>query len=119
MSEGLMLPAERLHELICEVRSQKVMLDMDLASLYEIPTSRLNEAVKRNRHRFPEDFMFRLTPQECASLISQNAISNSGRGGRRTPPYAFTEHGAIMAANILNSDLLILMKRPSWTSCSA
>jgi len=95
--------APELDELIREVRGQKVMLDTDLARIYGIPTFRFNEAIKRNRERFPEDFMFRLTGAEVAGLTSQFAISKKGRGGRRTLPYAFTEHGAIMAANVLNS----------------
>ena len=93
----------KLDELIREVRGQKVLLDTDLARIYRIPTFRFNEAIKRNRERFPEDFMFRLTGAEVAALTSQFAISKTGRGGRRTLPYAFTEHGAIMAANIVNS----------------
>jgi len=95
--------APELDELIREVRGQKVMLDTDLARIYGIPTFRFNETIKRNRERFPEDFMFRLTGAEVAGLTSQFAISKKGRGGRRTLPYAFTEHGAIMAANVLNS----------------
>lgn len=79
------------------------MLDTDLARLYGIQTFRLNEAVKRNRGRFPDDFLFQLTPPERAALTSQFAMSRPGRGGRRTLLFAFTEHGALMAANILNS----------------
>jgi hypothetical protein len=93
---------------ILTIRGQKVILDSDLARLYAVPTSRFNEAVKRNRNRFPPDFMFQLTYQEVRSLISQIAMSNS-RGGRRTLPYAFTEHGAVMAANILKSDYAVQM----------
>jgi phage regulator Rha-like protein len=74
-----------------------------LASLYGVVTWRLNEQVKRNKDRFPGDFVFQLTPEEERILTSQIARSNRGRGGRRTLPYAFTEHGAIMAANVLNS----------------
>ena len=99
----------KLDELIREIRGQKVMLDADLARIYGIPTFRFNEAIKRNRERFPEDFMFRLTAAEFAALTSQFAISNKGRGGRRTLPYAFTEHGAIMAANVLNSPHAVQM----------
>ena len=84
-------------------RGQRVILDSDLAKLYGVPTSRFNEAVKRNRQRFPEDFLFQLTTQEQETLISQIAMSKPGRGGRRTRPFAFTEHGALQAANILNS----------------
>jgi len=90
--------------LIVAVRGKRVILDRDLAALYGVPTFRFNEAVKRNRSRFPEDFMFQLTREEVASLTSQIAMSKSGRGGRRTLPYAFTEHGTVMAANILHSE---------------
>ena len=85
------------------VRGQKVMLDADLAELYGISTSVLNQAVKRNLSRFPVDFMFQLTDEEHERLRSQIVISNVGRGGRRYTPLAFTEHGALMAATILNS----------------
>ena len=91
------------------VRGQRVILDADLARIYGVSTSRFNEAVKRNIKRFPDDFLFRLTAEEPSSLISQNAISNEGRGGRRTLPYAFTEHGALQAANILNSPKAVAM----------
>jgi hypothetical protein len=89
--------------LIITLRGKRVILDRDLAALYGVPTFRFNEAVKRNRKRFPEDFMFQLTRGETAYLTSQIAISKPGRGGRRTLPYAFTEHGTVMAANILKS----------------
>ncbi len=79
------------------------MLDVDLASLYGVATKRLNEQVRRNAERFPEDFMFRLTEEEVEALRSQIATSNKGRGGRRYRPYVFTEHGAIMAAMVLRS----------------
>ena len=95
--------------LIVTVRGKRVILDRDLAALYGVPTFRFNEAVKRNRKRFPEDFMFQLTRDEAASLTSQIAISKPGRGGRRTLPYAFTEHGTVMAANILRSPKAIQM----------
>jgi hypothetical protein len=95
--------------LIVAVRGKRVILDRDLAALYGVPTFRFNEAVKRNRSRFPEDFMFQLTREEVASLTSQIAMSKSGRGGRRTLPYAFTEHGTVMAANILRSERAIQM----------
>lgn len=85
------------------IRNQKVMLDEDLAALYGVTTKRFNEQVKRNIVRFPGDFMFHLTEEEHAALRSQIATSKSGRGGRRYTPYVFTEHGAIMAATILNS----------------
>lgn len=94
---------------IIEIRGTKVILDTDLASIYGVETYRFNEAVKRNRDRFPDDFMFQLTKEELAGLTSQNAMSKQGRGGRRTLPYAFTEHGAVMAANILRSPRAVQM----------
>ena len=95
--------------LIVTIRGKRVILDRDLAALYGVPTFRFNEAVKRNRNRFPEDFMFQLTRDEAASLTSQFAMSKSGRGGRRNLPYVFTEHGTVMAANILRSQKAIQM----------
>ena len=88
-------------ERILTIRGQKVMLDADLAELYGVETRRLNEQVRRNSERFPEDFMFQLTGEEFANLKSQFATSSWG--GRRKLPYAFTEHGAIMAASVLNT----------------
>ena len=83
------------------------MLDSDLAMLYEVETYRLNEAVKRNIKRFPDNFMFQLTKEEYESLISQIAISKKGRGGRRFMPYVFTEQGAAMLSSVLNSEKAI------------
>ena len=83
------------------------MLDEDLATLYGVPTHRLNEQVSRNRERFPDDFAFQLTPQEFANLISQIAISKTGRGGRRKLPWAFTEHGIAMLTSVLRSPTAI------------
>jgi hypothetical protein len=103
------LALEAITGRILLLRGHRVMLDADLAALYGIPTGRLNEAVRRNLARFPVDFMFQLTNQELAALRSQIAISNTGRGGRRYAPYAFTEHGAIMAANVLASPRAIEM----------
>ncbi|MCA3252684.1 MAG: ORF6N domain-containing protein [Pseudomonadota bacterium] len=94
---------------IATVRSQRVIVDADLAALYGVETKRFNEAVKRNLAKFPADFMFTLTAEEFAALWSQFATSNDqaatspGRGGRRYAPRVFTEHGALMAATILNS----------------
>ena len=88
------------------IRDQRVMLDSDLAAIYGTSTMRLNEQFKRNRKRFPDDFAFVLTREEFTNLISQNAISRS-HGGRRTLPVAFTEHGAIMLASVLNSDVAV------------
>jgi hypothetical protein len=93
---------------IVRLRGQAVILDSDLAALYGVTVKRLNEQVKRNLERFPEHFMFRLTEAEWTHLRSQIATSNS-RGGRRYSPYAFTEHGAIMAATIINSPQAIQM----------
>jgi ORF6N domain-containing protein len=90
------------------IRGQKVILDKDLAELYQVSTSQLNQAVKRNRKRFPADFMFQLKPAEV-SLLSQSVISNPGRGGRRTAPNAFTEHGVAMLSSALNSERAIQM----------
>jgi hypothetical protein len=90
-------------------REQKVILDSDLAALYGVPVKRLNEQVKRNRERFPEDFVFQLSAQESEMLRSQFATSKSAHGGRRYAPYAFTEHGAIMAATVLNSERAVEM----------
>ena len=97
------VPVERIESLILLIRGHKVMLDSDLARLYGATTKRLNEQVKRNKKRFPTDFVFQLTLEEATGLRSHIATSNLGRGGRRYRPYAFTEHGAIMAASVLNS----------------
>ncbi len=91
------------------MRGQRVVLDTDLAALYGVPTFRLNEAVKRNVERFPKDFRFQLTRTEVARLKSQNAMSNPTRGGRRTHPWAFNEHGSLMAATVLNSPQAVKM----------
>jgi ORF6N domain-containing protein len=94
---------------ILVLRHQKVILDSDLAKLYGVSVKRLNEQVNRNRERFPSDFMFQVTAKEAESLRSQIATSKQGRGGRRYLPYAFTEHGAIMAASVLNSERAVEM----------
>ncbi|MBU1298905.1 MAG: ORF6N domain-containing protein [Bacteroidetes bacterium] len=109
MKSSSIIPTERIEQRIFFIRDQRVIIDMDLARIFGIPTFRLNEAVKRNRERFPEDFMFQLTREEFTALTSQIAISKKGRGGRRTLPYTFTEHGAIMAANVLNSPRAVQM----------
>ena len=103
------IPSERIQNLILMIRGYRVILDSDLAQLYGVATKRLNEQVKRNKERFPNDFCFQLTGDEYADLRSQIATSNKGRGGRRYPPYAFTEHGALMAANVLNSRCAVEM----------
>ena len=117
-SKALIASVEQIESQIFLIRGQKVMLDADLAELYGVETKRFNEQVRRNSERFPEDFMFQLTAEEYANLRSQfdtsslrsqiatsnNSVGNpAGRGGRRHLPYAFTEHGAIMAASVLNS----------------
>jgi hypothetical protein len=98
-----------ISEVIHRIRGQVVIIDRDLAKAYGVPTFRLNEAVKRNAERFPSDFLFQLTHQEVTGLISQIAISKKGRGGTRKLPWAFTEHGAIMAATVLNSERAVAM----------
>ena len=131
MTKGVVRYDETAVEsLIRTIRGQRVILDTDLARIYGVPTKRLNEQVRRNSDRFPLDFMFQLTPQEAANLKSQFATSSSlqgdynqqdrcnrsqiatGSSKHRDPrfaPYAFTEHGAIMAANVLNSPQAIQM----------
>ena len=91
----------QIQKMIYEIRGQKVMLDSDLADLYEVETFNLNKAVKRNIERFPGDFMFQLTKEEWENLIFQNGISRSQHGGRRFMPYAFTEQGILMLSNVL------------------
>ncbi len=102
------LPMERVEDRILFIRGHRVMLDADLAELYGVPTKRLNEAVRRNAARFPEDFMFQLTADEVEILRSQFATSN-GRGGRRYIPYAFTELGVAMLSSVLNSERAVLV----------
>lgn len=100
-------PVPLLERRIYVLRGQKVMLDEDLAELYGVPTKRLNEQVRRNRGRFPKDFMFRLTRAEVRNLRSQ--IATSSWGGRRTAPLAFTEHGVSMLSAVLNSERAVKM----------
>lgn len=97
------LSPDSISRRIALVRGQKVMIDHELADLYGVETRRLNEQVRRNAGRFPPDFMFQLTAAEYADLMSQIATSNAGRGGRRKLPLAFSEHGALMAATVLNT----------------
>ena len=94
---------------ILDIRKQRVVIDFDLARIYGVTTGRFNEAVKRNLKRFPEDFSFVVNREEYEGLISQNAISKPGRGGRTKLPRVFTEHGALMAASILNTERAIAM----------
>jgi hypothetical protein len=98
---------ERIERSILLIRGHKVLLDADLAALYGVTTKRLNEQVRRNRSRFPDDFMFELASEEAESLRSQFATSKRGRGGRRYAPYVFTEQGVAMLSTVLNSERAI------------
>jgi phage regulator Rha-like protein len=103
MGEGAIVPVGHIEQRILVIRGERVMLDADLAALYGVETKLLVRTVKRNIERFPRDFMFQLTSKEFENLRCQ--IGTSSRwGGRRYRPYAFTEHGAIMAASVLNSE---------------
>jgi hypothetical protein len=109
-ADKLPVPAEVIDRRIYIVRGRKVMLDADLAELYQVETRALNQAVHRNLGRFPDDFMFELTAQEAQSLTSQIVMSKpAGRGGRRTLPYAFTELGVAMLSSVLNSERAVQM----------
>src|SRR5256885_2852309 len=109
MKPAAIVMAKRVAAKILILRNQKVILDADLAELYGVPVKRLNEQIKRNARRFPSDFLFTVTRAEYKNLRSQNATSRLGHGGRRYLPHAFTEHGAIMAATVLNSKRAIEM----------
>ena len=93
------IPIDQIDAMIRTIRGTRVILERDLARIYDVPTFRFNEAIKRNRHRFPPDFMFQLTREELNCLTSQIAMSKTGRGGRRTLPYAFTEQGVAMLSS--------------------
>ena len=119
------IPIEQIDGMIRTIRGTRVMLDRDLAKIYGVPTKAFNQAVKRNRQRFPEDFMFRLTQEEAKALrasrsqtvtssrptdpLRSQSVTSNQRGGPRYLPYAFTEYGALMAANILNSARAVQM----------
>ncbi len=105
MKNELSIPDEIIASKNFLIRDKKVMLDSDLAELYEVETKRLNEQVKRNSSRFPDDFMFQLTQEEWTNLRSQNATSRWG--GRRNEPFVFTEYGVLMLSSVLNSDRAI------------
>ncbi len=110
-TEGV-IPIEQVERKIYLLRGQKVILDTDLAQLYQVETRVLLQAVKRHQERFPNDFMIRLTREEFSALTSQTVISNSGastHGGRRYLPYAFTEHGVAMLSSVLNSPRAVQM----------
>jgi hypothetical protein len=128
------VPIEQIDGMIRTVRGVRVMLDRDLAQIYGVPTFRFNEAIKRNRHRFPKDFMFQLTREEFEALKSQIVISKRGNSsqfamssgkhrGAAYRPYAFTEHGALQAANVLRSPRAVQMNTTcgdavGWTALS-
>jgi ORF6N domain-containing protein len=99
------VPVERIEKAILVIRGVKAMLDADLAAIYGVETRTLNQAFQRNRDRFPEDFAFQLSADEFTILRSQFATSSWG--GRRYPPFAFTEHGAVMLASVLNSEVAV------------
>ena len=103
----LPIPIQFVERRIYLIRGQKVMLDADLAELYQVPTKRVNEQVGRNPGRFPKDFMFQLSPAEARNLKSQ--IATSSWGGRRSPPFAFTEHGVAMLSAVLASQRAVKM----------
>src|SRR3954465_6009246 len=102
-TEKTMLAPQPLEPPIAEIRGRSVMLDSDLGRAYGVTTAILNQAVKRNAARFPADFRFEVTGEDFANLMSQIVISSSRHGGRRKLPWVYTEHGAIMAATVLNS----------------
>jgi len=107
--DALASTIQALPDKILEIRGQRVLLDADLAGLFGVPTKRFNEQVGRNLEKFPSDFMFVLTKQEIMNLRSHFATTSGGHGGRRYNPRAFTEHGAIMAATVLNSPRAVEM----------
>ena len=107
MAGAFLIKSERIERKVLRLRGQNVMLDGDLAILYGVSVKALNQAVKRNRDRFPSDFMFRLTAKETTSLRSQLVTSKIRRGGRRNAPYAFTEQGVAMLSSVLRSALAI------------
>jgi ORF6N domain len=106
-SAEMTITEEHIVDKIYLIRGKKVMLDRDLAELYGVETRMLNQAVRRNSRRFPEDFMFQLTPNELQNWMSQIVISNSEKMGLRKPPFAFTELGVSMLSSVLNSETAI------------
>ncbi len=107
MDEGKALEPANIESNIVICRGHRVILDGVLAGIYGVSTARLNQQFRRNRERFPPDFAFELSAEELKSLMLQSATSKPGRGGRRKLPVAFTEHGAIMAASVLNSGIAV------------
>ena len=106
MDESKAIP---IQDLIYEIRGEKVMLDSDLAELYGVELRALNQAVKRNIERFPDDFMFQLTQDEWNFLRSQNVISKNNQGGRRYAPFVFTEQGVSMLSSVLNNEIIVAL----------
>src|ERR1700747_2252250 len=109
MPKSALALARKVDSIIHVLRGQRIILDSDLAELYGVPVKHLNQQIKRNARRFPPDFLFQLSPPEYENLRSQIVTSSSGHGGRRYLPRAFTEHGVVMAANVLNSVRAIKM----------
>ena len=109
LTKALPISPQIIERRIFLIRGHKVMLDSDLAELYEVETKTLNRAVRRNLDRFPDDFMFQLTTEETKNLMSQIGTSSSGYGGRRKPALVFTEHGVAMLSSVLRSDRAILV----------
>jgi hypothetical protein len=109
MAGNSLIPTERVEKAICVLRGHRVILDRDLAELYGVTPKRLNEQVKRNHHRFPDDFMFQLTSEEATAMMaSRSQFATLKRGQNiKYVPYAFTEHGALMVANVLNSPVAV------------
>jgi len=108
-TKTIIIPHQPVEDLIHTLRGQRIILDSDLAKVYGVTTTRLNQQVRRNTDRFPADFAFQVTADEFAGLMLQIATSKKRRGGRRKLPLVFTEHGAIMAANVLNSPRAVQM----------
>lgn len=109
MTKNEIVAVDQVQQRILNFRGHRVILDEDLSAFYGVSTRNLNQALKRNADRFPADFCFQLNYEEVACLRSQIVISNKGRGGRRYRPFAFTEHGALMAATVLNSPHAVQM----------
>ncbi len=107
MTDELNISQKKIEDLIFTIRGEQVMLDKDLAEMYQVESKRLNEQVKRNSERFPENFMFQLTDKEWSNLKSQIATSNNQHGGRRYRPYAFTEQGVAMLSAVLRSTIAV------------
>lgn len=105
----VIVSSDHIHQRILLVRGERVLIDADLAALYGVGTKVLVQAVKRNARRFPSDFMFQLSSEEYEVCLKSQFVTSKGRGGRRTPPYAFTEQGVAMLSSVLNSDRAVLV----------